>query len=262
MICNNNKGVLQEDNHDRQLGLYSYFTKGAALFKSSKPSEQNWKRDWREEDETSESAWVNVYGFYDEDTNSGGYGVIVRNMSAKPIAASVSFSRDGVTYLYQVLKGLDAGLKLALKHGCSSPRVVCNSRVGGRVLNHIASGFCGGLNCSGIKVNNVCQSCTMSMFPRMTEASFKSVAPLLETLQGKLHILNFTRKSRKWNKAAYYLAKRAKMTLLIYGRGFKDYKHDVHPEDIEGELLEILWKDAYDSVYYNLDAMSMIMEAG
>ncbi|KAI3890458.1 hypothetical protein MKX03_025000 [Papaver bracteatum] len=254
----NAASIVGEENDVRLLDIYCDFQEGVDLFKSSKPSKQEWKASCPTEGETATSAWVHVYGFYDAETGVGGYGVIVRNMAAKPIAASVYFSLYGLTYLYQVLKGLDAGLKLALKHGCSSPRVICNSRVVVRLLRNIASGFCHTPNCSGTNVNNVCQSCTMSMVPHMTNGSFKHVAPLIDSLQGKLHSSNFSRQSRKWNKAAYYLAKQAKTTLLIYGWGFRYYKVDIKPEKFSVDLLDILWKDAYDSLYYNLDARDSI----
>ncbi|MCL7049912.1 hypothetical protein MKW94_014620, partial [Papaver nudicaule] len=228
------------------------------LFKSIRDSlsRQDWKRSCPKEGETAESAWVNVYGFYDEDRIYGGYGVIVRNMSAKPIAASVHFSVEGVNYVYQVLKGLDAGLQLASKHGCSSPRVVCNSEV---LVHLLASGYC---HCGSLKnVNSVCQRCAMRTIPHMNDFYFGNVKPLLETLPGKLRCCPyFIRQKRNWNKAAYYLAKQAKRTLLIYGGDEDHYKADIKPEEFSEELLDILWKDAYHSVYYNLDARDMIID--
>ncbi|XP_026394698.1 uncharacterized protein LOC113289604 [Papaver somniferum] len=130
----NAASIVGEENEVRLLDIYCDHREGVNLFKSSKPSKQEWKASWPTEGETAKFAWVHVYGFYDAETNQGGYGVIMRNMAAKPIAASTYFSLYGVTHLYQVLKGLDAGLKLALKHGCSSPRVICNSRVVVRLL--------------------------------------------------------------------------------------------------------------------------------
>ncbi|KAI3908204.1 hypothetical protein MKW98_029505 [Papaver atlanticum] len=114
----NEEGSGQDVCEDPNLlAIDGNFPEGLMLFRSSKLGKQYWKLTWSKEGETAESAWAHVYGFCSKERDCGGYRVILRNMSAKPTAASVYFSLDGVNYIYQ--KGVDAGLKLALRHGCS-----------------------------------------------------------------------------------------------------------------------------------------------
>ncbi|KAI3897198.1 hypothetical protein MKX03_032389 [Papaver bracteatum] len=85
---------------------------------------------------------VHVYCYYKKEKGFGRHAVIVRDMSAMPIAASANFTRYGLSYdsyLHHVFKGLEDGLNLASKHGCSSPTVLCNSRLVVQLLRKVAS---------------------------------------------------------------------------------------------------------------------------
>lgn len=239
-------------------------------FLSSKPTWDIWKKSWAEEDYATESAaCVNVYSYYKKHTDCGGYAVILRNSSAQPIAARANFSLDGKSYLFQVLSGLLAGLRLATDQGCYSPYVRCNSRIAVTLLCQIASCSC---KCEGSKIGKICHRCASSIVPYMSDDCFQTLVPLIKQLQDKYKYLgptNFACVSRKMNAAAHYLAKEAKKDalsnkkLLVDCENGKlvDYEADMKPNEFPEKLVSFLLNDAYDSIYYNLDARGRLVES-
>ncbi|KAI3910998.1 hypothetical protein MKW98_015655, partial [Papaver atlanticum] len=63
--------------------------------------------------------WIHVYAYFNEKKLYGGYGVVVRNALREPIIASAKFSKAGISFYYQVFKGILAGASLAEEYGCS-----------------------------------------------------------------------------------------------------------------------------------------------
>ncbi|KAI3850523.1 hypothetical protein MKX03_003959 [Papaver bracteatum] len=237
-------------------------------FLSSKPTWDIWKSSWPEEGNTTEAACVSVYSYYKKHTDCGGYAVILRNYSAQTIAARANFSLDGKSYIFQVLSGLLAGLCLASDHGCYSPYVRCNSRIAVTLLCQIASRKC---KCEGSKIGKICHRCASSIVPYMSDDCFETLVPLIEQLQDKYNYLgpsNFECVSRKMNEAAHYLAKEAKKNALLnrkellvdYENGkLVDYETDMKPNEFPEKLVSFLLNDAYDSIYYNLDARGRLV---
>ncbi|MCL7041490.1 hypothetical protein MKW94_002029 [Papaver nudicaule] len=200
-------------------------------FLSSKPTEDSWKMPWPKQFSAAESVCVNVYSYFKKESGCGGYALLLRNMSAQPLAASAKFSPDGKSYLYH----------LASKHGFSSPYVRCNSRIAVMLLSQIASRCC---HCEGDKIGDICHRCASSIVPGMTEHSFKILVPLIEELQGKK--LDSSKEAKK------------KAMLDKKTNSGVDYKADMEPSEFSDELVSFLLNDAYDSLYYNWDAWSRI----
>ncbi|KAI3833127.1 hypothetical protein MKX03_019068 [Papaver bracteatum] len=226
----------------KPLTYVDFYAKEVDGFKLSKPpSKRNWMRTWPT---TSKQAVVSVYCFFNQFEGFGGYAVIVRNMSLTPVAASVKFTRYALTYLHEVLMGLEAGLDLALKHGCSSPSVLCNSRLVVRLLSKVAEGC----HCKSTTVSTICQICTMKIVPHMDPLYFTRLVPLIETLQGKRGSSTFEWDSGK-NEAAHCLAKLIKLNAL-YGH-VPFYEEDMeNPEDFPDGVVNVLYRDAFPIRYY------------
>ncbi|KAI3904865.1 hypothetical protein MKW92_037584 [Papaver armeniacum] len=243
------------------------FDKAVEHFYSSKPTKSTWKMSWPKEAKLGEPAWVNVYGHYSKQTDSGGYAVILRNMSAEPIAASAKFSPDGKSFFFQVLDGLVAGFRLAEKHGCSTPDVRCNSDRVVTLLSQVASRSC---NCEGSKIGKICKKCTSAILPFTSDQSFETLVPLIKTLQGKkLDCTNFDCVTRKMNEAAHYLAKETKKKALLNKKllmdkkrkTLVDYMENWEPNEFSDDLVSILLDDAFDTLYYNSDSMTRIAQS-
>lgn len=130
---------------------------------------------------TSKQAVVSVYCFFNQVEGFGGYAVIVHNMSLTPVASSVKFTRYALTYLHKVLMGLEAGLNLALKYGCSSPTILFNSRLVVQLLSKVAKSC----HCKSRTVSTIYQICTMKIILRKDPLYFARLVPPIETLQGK-----------------------------------------------------------------------------
>ncbi|KAI3904866.1 hypothetical protein MKW92_037585 [Papaver armeniacum] len=195
-----------------------------------------WRQSWPEEGETTEF-------------DCGGYAVILRNKSAHPIAARANFSLDGKSYLFQVLSGLLAGLRVSSNHGIP---LICK--------------------CEGSKIGKICHTCANSIVPYMSDDCFETLVPLIEKFQDKYKYLgssNFACVSRKKNEAAHYLAKEAKKDalsnkklLVDYEKGkLVDYEADMKPNEFPEKLVSFLLNDAYDSIYYNSDARGKLEES-
>ncbi|MCL7031631.1 hypothetical protein MKW94_011390 [Papaver nudicaule] len=212
-----------------------------------------WMKTWPKQ---SEKASVNVYGYFHEKLQFGGHAVIVRDMSAKPIAASAQFSRFGQSYIDHVLMGIEDGLKLASEHGCSSPNVLCNSRLVVQLLNNIVvSDSC---RCEIKTGGTICETCTLnSVSPSVrryfskNKYYFPNVEPNLEAVQGLRGSSTFEWDSRK-KGSAHYLAKRVKGNAECSGSHF--FKAVIEePENFPYGLVDILLQDACDAGYYKLD---------
>ncbi|KAI3945464.1 hypothetical protein MKW92_048793 [Papaver armeniacum] len=214
----------------------SELAEGVDALKLSMPPKDIWKKTWPKE---SKTILVHVYGYYNKEKGFGGHAVIVRDMSAMPIAASANFTRYGLSYLHHVLKGLEDGLNLASKHGCSSPTVLCNSRLVAQLLRKVASGGC---RCNSKTVRTVCAVCTLETVPHLKKAYLRNLVPFIETLQRKRGSSTFEWDSGK-NEAVHYLAKRVKSSSQYHGYRFDRWVME-EPKDYTDELVDILFKDA------------------
>ncbi|MCL7031011.1 hypothetical protein MKW94_017404 [Papaver nudicaule] len=225
-------------------------------FKRNKPTKEDWIKTWPEGRKEAKSAWVNVYSHFEGqgELGCGGYAVIVRNKSAQPIAASANFSKSGKSYFFHVLDGIQAGLRLASEHGCSSPDVRCSSRTVVMLLWQLASGGCIPFyeNCKGTKkgeIGEICETCTMAIVPSVSKHAFVTSAGLLGELEREMT-----------NKAAHYLAKEVKKKALR--DGIENYnKPDMKPDEFPDGLVSIMLDDAFDNLYYNRDAWTKIIRA-
>ncbi|MCL7041391.1 hypothetical protein MKW94_029015 [Papaver nudicaule] len=238
----------------------------AECAKISKPTAESWILSWplEEEAKTTESVWVNVHSYYGKGTGCGGYAVLLRNLSAQPIASTACFSLDGKSYFSQVLDGLIAGLRLASKHGCSKPYVCCNSKIVVSLLSQIASCSCS-CESSRTKIGKICQKCA-NIVPYMSDTRFREFVPRIRKIYRRnLDYSKFNTVSKEMNEAARCLARETKRKALLnkkevfqFGQKYRsrrvvDYKVDVKPREFSEKLLSILLDDAYDSIYYNLD---------
>ncbi|XP_026438812.1 uncharacterized protein LOC113337319 [Papaver somniferum] len=214
----------------------SELAEGVDALKLSMPPKDIWKKTWPKE---SKNILVHVYGYYNKEKGFGGHTVIVRDMSAMPIAASANFTRYGLSYLHHVLKGLEDGLNLARKHGCSSPTVLCNSRLVAQLLRKAA---CDGCRCNSKTVRTVCAVCTLKTVPHLKEVYVRNLVPHIETLQRKRGPSTFEWDSGK-NEAVRYLAKLVKSNSLYHGYRFDQWVME-EPKDYKDELVDILFKDA------------------
>ncbi|KAI3880367.1 hypothetical protein MKW92_038680, partial [Papaver armeniacum] len=59
------------------------------------PPLEEWVDSWKVKNYHTRFAWAHVYAYHSKDKGYGGYGVILRNMDAKPITASAMFSAQG-----------------------------------------------------------------------------------------------------------------------------------------------------------------------
>ncbi|KAI3873439.1 hypothetical protein MKW98_008091 [Papaver atlanticum] len=228
--------------------------------------------DDESEDETQQST----------KSESGGKTTLNSFLSSKPtgdiwkqsrrpqeliLKTRANFSLDGKYYLFQVLSGLLTGLHLASDHGCYSPYVRCNSRIVVTLLCQIASRSC---KCEGSKIGKICHRCASSIVPYMSDDCFETLVPPIEQPQDKYKYLgptNFACVSRKMNEAAHYLAKakkdalsNKKELLVDYENGkLVDYEVDMKPNEFPEKLVCFLLNDAYDSIYYNLDARGRLV---
>ncbi|MCL7029709.1 hypothetical protein MKW94_008036 [Papaver nudicaule] len=231
--------------------------------KKLKPkSVDDWKMSWPKGCKLAESGFVNVYSYFQEHTGVGGYSVILRNMSGEPIAASAKFSLDGKFYIFQVLDGLVAGLHLASKYGCSNPYLRCNS---GAIVPLLGGKYPSRCDCKGKKIGQLCLTCVRLYGPSINKKCFETLMPFLEELQSrKLDALDFESVPSRMNKAARFLAKYAKDKALVVKENGKrrvlDYKVDIEPSEFPDALVSILLDDAFDSLYYNLDARAKFEE--
>ncbi|KAI3917425.1 hypothetical protein MKW92_010619 [Papaver armeniacum] len=216
----------------------SELAEGVDALKLSMPPKDIWKTTWPKK---SDNILVNVYGYYKKEKRFGGHAVIVRDMSAVPIAASANFTRYGISYLQHVLEGLEDGLNLALKHGCSSPTVLCNSRLVVQLLRKVASDGC---SCNSKTVSTICVVCMLKIVPHLKEAYLENLVPFIETVQTKRGSSTFEWDSGK-NEAVHYLAKLVKSSSLWHGYCFERYEME-EPKDYTDELVDILLKDAYN----------------
>ncbi|MCL7035916.1 hypothetical protein MKW94_015508 [Papaver nudicaule] len=226
----------------------------------------DWKMSWPKGCKLVESGFVNVYSYFQEHTGVGGYAVVLRNMSGEPIAASAKFSLDGNFYMFQVLDGLLAGLQLASKYGCSNPYLRCNSRA---IVSELGGKYSPSCDCNGQKIGPLCLTCVRFYGPSIDKDCFKALMPLLEELHSKkLDALNFDSVSSRMNKAARFLAKYVKDKAMLDRKALVDmrnrrmvgYKVEIEPSEFPDALGSILLDDAFDSLYYNLDARAKFEE--
>ncbi|KAI3852231.1 hypothetical protein MKX03_009482 [Papaver bracteatum] len=185
-----------------------------------------WKVTWPKK---SDKILVNVYGYYKKEKRFGGHTVIIRDMSAVPIAASANFTRYGISYLHHVLEGLEDGLDLASKHGCSSPTL----------LRKVASDGC---RCNSKTVSTICVKCMLKIFPHLKKAYLENLVPFIETVQTMRDSSTFEWDSWK-NEAVHYLEKLVKTRSLWHGYYFERLEME-EPKDYTDELVDILLKDA------------------
>ncbi|RZC71829.1 hypothetical protein C5167_034976 [Papaver somniferum] len=157
----------------------SELAEGVDALKLSMPPKDIWKKTWPKE---SKNILVHVYGYYNKQKGFGGHTVIVRDMSAMPIAASANFTRYGLSYLHHVLKGLEDVAQLLRKAASDGCR--CNSKT----------------------VITVCAVCTLKTVPHLKEVYVRNLVPHIETLQRKRGPSTFEWDSGK-NEAVRYLAK-------------------------------------------------------
>ncbi|KAI3920620.1 hypothetical protein MKW92_031184 [Papaver armeniacum] len=225
-----NERKFMDDKCDSELA------DGVDALKLSMPPKDIWKKTWPKE---SKNIWVNVYGYYKKEKRFGGHAVIVRDMSAMPIAAAANFTRYGISYLHHVLEGLEDGLDLASKHGCSSPTVLCNSRLVVQLLRKVASDGC---HCNSKTVSTICVKCMSKSFPHLKEAYLENLVPFIETVQTMRGSSTFEWDSGK-NEAVHYLAKLVKSSSLYHGYCFDRWVME-EPKDYTDELVDILMKDA------------------
>ncbi|XP_026411551.1 uncharacterized protein LOC113306861 isoform X2 [Papaver somniferum] len=102
--------------------------------------------------------WIHVYAYFNKKKRYGGYGVIVHNDLGVPITASARFSKDGCSFYHQVFEGINAGVKLAGKLGCSHLRVRCNSAKLPFHFNYLD--VCCNRKCKDTaNANNICDRC-------------------------------------------------------------------------------------------------------
>lgn len=212
------------------------------------PPKDIWKKIWPKE---SKNILVHVYGYYKKEKGFGGHTVIMRDMSAMPIAASANFTRYGLSYLHHVFKGLEDGLNLASKHGCFSPTVLCNSRLVVQLLRKVASEGC---RCSSKTVRTICAVCTLKIDPHLKMAYLRNLVPFIETLQRKQGSSTFEWDLGK-NEAVHYLTKLVKLSSQYHGYRFDGWVME-EPKDYTDELVDILLKDAY-----NLDERIAVSKA-
>ncbi|KAI3892824.1 hypothetical protein MKW92_036901 [Papaver armeniacum] len=190
----------------------------------------------------TESAGINVYGFYRKRTGCGGYAVLLRNLSAQPIAAIDKVSVDGKSHIFQVFAGLAAGVRLAARHGCSRPRVLYNSSIPEKLFRQVVPCSC---LCQGSKIGKICHKCACSFFPGLSDDCFETLVPLIkELLCKKLCPFSFEHVLRMSNIPACYLAKQAKKKALV------DYEASMKPDEFPDELVSFLLNDAYDCNFF------------
>ncbi|KAI3842945.1 hypothetical protein MKX03_013432, partial [Papaver bracteatum] len=187
----------------------------------------------------SDKILVNVFGYYKKEKRFGGHAVIVRDMSAVPIAATANFTRYGMSYLHHILEGLEDGLDLASKHGCSSPTVLCNSRLVVQLLRKVSSDSC---RCDSKTVSSICVKCMSKSFPHLKEVYLKNLVPFIETVQTKRGSSTFEWDSGK-NEAVHYLEKQVKTSSLWHGYRYERFEME-EPKDYTDKLVDILFMDA------------------
>ncbi|KAI3932382.1 hypothetical protein MKW92_024701, partial [Papaver armeniacum] len=98
---------------------------------------QDWVDSWKVKNYRNSFAWIHVYAYHSKDKGFGGYGVILRDLDAKPVTASSMFSAEGKSFFTQVLLGIKAGVDLAHKHGLSELKVECNSFIVPDLVEHL-----------------------------------------------------------------------------------------------------------------------------
>ncbi|KAI3961085.1 hypothetical protein MKW92_003047 [Papaver armeniacum] len=212
-----NEGKFMDDKCDSELA------DGVDALKLSMPPKDIWKKTWPKE---SKNILVNVYGYYKKEKRFGGHAVIVRDMSAVPIAASANFTRYGISYLQHVLEGLEDGLDLA-------------SNMAVLLLRKVASDGC---HCNSKTVSRICVKCMSRSFPHLKEAYLENLVPFIETVQTMRGSSTFEWDSGK-NEAVHYLAKLVKTSSLYHGYCFDRWVME-EPKDYTDELVDILMKDA------------------
>ncbi|MCL7049759.1 hypothetical protein MKW94_024602 [Papaver nudicaule] len=226
----------------------------------------DWKMSWPKGCKLVESGFVNVYSYFQEHTGVGGYAVLLRNMSGVPIAGSAKFSLDGKFYIFQVMDGLLAGLHLASKYSCSNPYLRCNSRA---IVLLLGGKYPSRCDCKGDKIGQFCLTCVRLYGPSINKKCFDTLMPFLEELQSKkLDALDFDSVSSRMNKAARFLAKYVKDKAMLDRKALVDmrnrrmvgYKVEMEPSEFPDALVSILLDDAFDSLYYNLDARAKFEE--
>ncbi|KAI3837762.1 hypothetical protein MKX03_029017 [Papaver bracteatum] len=125
-------------------------------------------------------------------------------------------------------------------------------------------------NCEGSKIGKICKKCTCAILPFTSEQSFENLVPLIQKLQvKKLDCTNFASVTRKMNEAAHYLAKETKKKALLNKKllvdkkrkTLVDYMENWEPKEFSDDLVSILFDDAFDTLYYNSDAMSRIAQS-
>ncbi|RZC68504.1 hypothetical protein C5167_031723 [Papaver somniferum] len=67
---------------------------------------QDWVGSWKVKSYRNGFAWIHMYAYHSKDKSFGGYGVILRDLDAKPVTASAMFSAEGKSFFTQVLLGI------------------------------------------------------------------------------------------------------------------------------------------------------------
>ncbi|MCL7051954.1 hypothetical protein MKW94_024951 [Papaver nudicaule] len=220
------------------------------LFKKMQPTAEEWKKCWpvgiKLDENNTDKGWLNVYGYHDQEKGHGGYAVILRNSLVCPLIAKTCFSKEHGSQLFQVLKGLEAGLQLALKYGFVRLTVGCNSQKAIDLLG--SSSFQEAGTCYPFsrrhqeKISGFCKICTKTRLV-IREKSLSILIPVIENLkneQAKFRMTGFqlTKVPRDENKAARHLARLAERIEV-------EESKEIQPADFVSPLPEFLYNDAF-----------------
>ncbi|MCL7037953.1 hypothetical protein MKW94_006591, partial [Papaver nudicaule] len=220
------------------------------LFKKMQPTAEEWKKCWpvgiKLDENNTDKGWLNVYGYHDQEKGHGGYAVILRNSLVCPLIAKTCFSKQHGSQLFQVLKGLEAGLQLALKYGFVRLTVGCNSQKAIDLLG--SSSFQEAGTCYPFsrrhqeKISGFCKICTKTRLV-IREKSLSILIPVVENLkneQAKFRMTGFqlTKVPRDENKAARHLARLAERIEV-------EESKEIQPADFVSPLPEFLYNDAF-----------------
>ncbi|KAI3993018.1 hypothetical protein MKX01_009761 [Papaver californicum] len=207
------------------------------------PQLEVWVDSWKVKNDQTHFAWVNVYAYYNsKDKSYGGYGVILRDLFAKPITASAKFSADGKSFYTQLLMGMMAGLTLAERHGHLDLRLECNSIKIQGLIDQLWN--CPNEESKTLDDTCVCKRCLL-YFTRSKGCDI-SLVPLVREVKALSpkgsHPLGMIRFPRNSNRPAHYLAKMGKKNKEERTAPGDEDLPEIKPGDFPQELKEILWE--------------------
>ncbi|XP_026432268.1 uncharacterized protein LOC113329628 [Papaver somniferum] len=236
------------------------------------PKMEDWIVSWSSTNDEEQMGYhyLNIHGYYNKETEMGGYGVMVRDSYGKPVTASACVQPEGVSYPYHVLDGVKAGLAFALERKIYDLILICDNLKIDCCLRMIFQRADNGL----IETRRIpykcgfCKTCLRNIIPDTTREESEFMFPLLQDIidkrdqiMCKSSLFHLHPVKLKLNKAAYLLAEQlVRKTKKQLPRECKPSAEMIDPAAFDNQLKRVLYKDAYEGVRFYQEQQRLLFE--